>query len=223
MLENLRRAAAERPDDVALHLVYSDALSEAGDPLGELIHRQCFDPQAEVPEELSRRLLGCLYGRVERFRIVRGFLREVRLGRVSPRETRRMIGAPEWVGVTALSFARGATVRTQRLPAVELFDLINHPACHGLREVTDLDDETLRRLADVSRTFDRLGVQLHPLRDGPFGPVKLRAKVLRLSHGYGERQGCCRVVQLIATSRVGAVRGRTGPRWTAGAGDQFRV
>ena len=39
----------------------------------------------------------------------------------------------------------------------------------------------------------------------------------------GERQGCCRVVQLIATLRVGAVRKRTGPRWTAGAGDQFRV
>ena len=39
----------------------------------------------------------------------------------------------------------------------------------------------------------------------------------------GERQGCCRVVQLIATSRAGAVRKRTGPRWTAGAGDQFRV
>ena len=57
--------------------------------------------------------------------------------------------------------------------------------------------------------------------------ARARARVTEATiawlQGCGERQGCCRVVQWIATSRVGAVRRRTGPRWTAGAGDQFRV
>lgn len=183
VLENLRRAAMARPEDLALHLVYSDALSDAGDPLGELIQRQCVDPETEIPEAMSRQVLGALHGHAVGWRIVRGFLREVRLKRTSPRELRQLVGRPEWDGVTALSFARGATVRTQRLPDLEIFDLISHPMCSGLREVTDLDDETLRRVADVSRSFDRLGVQLHPLRDGLFGPVMLWAKVLKLSHG----------------------------------------
>ena len=179
----MRRAALERPDDVATHLIYADALMEVGDPLGELMHRQCLDPKAEAPYALVRRLLGRLSPYVESWRVVRGFLREVRVRRVTPRDFRRLIGRPEWDGVTALSFARGATVRTQRLPALEVFELISHPMCRGLRDVIDLDDETLRRVADVSRSFARLGVQLHSLRDGPFGPVMLWAKVLELSRG----------------------------------------
>ena len=56
----------------------------------------------------------------------------------------------------------------------------------------------------------------------PWAPTRAWAQH-RLCQADGERQGCCRVVQWIATLRVGAVRRRTGPRWTAGAGDQFRV
>jgi uncharacterized protein (TIGR02996 family) len=45
---DLRRQVAEHPEDLTARLVLADALAEAGDPRGELIHLQCGGADASV-------------------------------------------------------------------------------------------------------------------------------------------------------------------------------
>lgn len=197
-LERLRRAALERPDDLATHLVYADALMEVGDPLGEVMRRQCADPAVEAPYDVARRLLGRLYPYVERWRVVRGFLREVRLRRVTPRNFRRAAGRPEWEGVTSISFARGRTVRTSRLPAPAVVDLLSHPVCRSVREVLDLDDETLRRLAGAPRSFERVSTNFFHWRRQPGDPIQLKVRMLEFT---SDRQVTDAIGWLLADGR----------------------
>lgn len=181
-LEQLRQQALAHPADAAVLRVYADALLEAGDALGEFIHAQQRDPDAEVPYAVLRSLLGPLHGRTEHVEVLGGALRVVRLARVTPRELRRLTGRAEWEGVTTLSFARGPTARTRRLPALEAFGLLTHPVCRGLREVLDLDDETFRRLADCERSYERVGLLTEAnLAQPPVAPLNLRLRVLEVA------------------------------------------
>lgn len=177
----MRRVALERPDDVAAHLIYADALIEAGDSLGEVMQRQCLDPNAEAPYGLGRRLLGRLFPYVESWRIVRGFLREVRVRRVTPRNYRRATGRPEWEGVTSISFARSPASRTGRLPAREACELLVHPVCRLVREVLELDDETFRLLSDAERSFERVSVDILRWPTHLFNPLNFSIKGLELT------------------------------------------
>jgi len=158
LIDDLRRECAQRPEDRALHLVYADALTEAGDELGQLIMAQAADPAARVPDDLQRRLLGRLVNAAEDCAIELGLLRYVRLRRVTPREFTRLTGRREWEGVRDIGFGRGRKWSTSLLPAREVVDLLTHPVLGALRQVTELDAASFLLLCRCELSLERVTV-----------------------------------------------------------------
>lgn len=158
-LEALRQAAIERPDDESVHLVYADALLEAGDPLGELIVAQCRDPHRIPNEEEFARAAGPLYRAGAAFGVRRGILRTILLKRVTPTQLRRLVGKPAWEPVFAIEFGRGRCARAW--PTQPLVDLVTHPVCRRLSELYFLHLEGLVRLLPIDRRFELVHVDVN--------------------------------------------------------------
>ena len=243
IVESLREAVLARPGDVETLLVYADALTEAGDPMGEIIHRQQLDPTYVTPDGIGKKQLGVLAKHLKHYRVVNGFLRAVTLNRLPPLQLKKLIGRPEWATVESLSFSRGLRPATQRLASAETVELITHPACASLKEVLDLDDGTTRRLAGLNRHFERVGlievphISGRPVTDtrwsvgtlevsmyspvnwlgGPGRPLLDGVRKLKL------HRGDCAALELVGVlsprlERIeapGLLATRTGERWTA--------
>jgi hypothetical protein len=177
-LQRLRQLALGQPGDAAAHLVYADALLEAGVAEGELIARMCAGLES-APLPMIERLLGRLRASAEDWTIERGFLRSVGLRRITPTEFTRLTGRHEWEGVTSVRISRGASQRP--LGASQVTGLLTHPVMRMLRAVEGIDQPTFLALCAHPLSLDRLGVTDNLMwRSPPMPEPRLRVRHLSL-------------------------------------------
>lgn len=179
-LRSVRQHALERPGDVNAHLVFSDALLELGDDLGELIAAGLREPEPDVADPLRRRIFGRLFDHADGS-IERGFLRAVELHPMRRRDFRRLIGIEEWEGVTTLLLPPRER-RRRPLPAADVLALINHPACRMLEEVSGIELSTFLGLCGQARRIRRVALSRLPTWSihEPLDQVPLRIGCLAL-------------------------------------------
>jgi uncharacterized protein (TIGR02996 family) len=160
-LAGLLEAVHADPDDLETRLVYADALSEAGDPRGELIALQCRRGDAPASErelELLAEHGAAWLGRLEPILdpahtvFERGFLSRARVKKVPRPKLLRAAGDPTWATVTELEFddavrgvvlKHGPVVRGARVPTAAV---LLHPIMRALREVRGIDGDVLLTL-----------------------------------------------------------------------------
>lgn len=175
-LTRLRRLAVDAPDDEAAHLVYADALLEAGDPRGDVIVQQCRDPDWFPSEAQLAHLAGPLYPHAEAFGVKRGMLRTLAQRRRTPTQLRRLVGRPAWDSIEALEFSLGRSGRP--LPTAPVVDLVTHPVCRRLRSLYGLHVAHLCALRCWPRTLDVVFASMEG--EGPPGDLDATPTRLRI-------------------------------------------
>lgn len=160
-LGSLLSAVYAAPDDVQARLVYADALSDVGDPRGELIALQCRRTTAK-PSARERALLakhGAAWSGqlakildLSRSRFERGFLSAAWIKKGPRPAILKTAGDPVWSTVEELSFDEevggvvvksGPVVRGARVPAAAL---LLHANMRSLRTVRGIDGDVLMTL-----------------------------------------------------------------------------
>ena len=154
-LAALLAAVRSNPDDIAMRLVYADALSDAGDPRGELIVLQCRSPGSERERELLAEHRDAWLGKLapildpEHTRFANGFLTDARVQRVARPKLSKVVGDPMWSTVAQLDFdstvggivmKTGPVVRGPKVPAAAI---VLSPIMRALRSVRGIDGDVL--------------------------------------------------------------------------------
>ena len=162
MLASLLAAVQANPDDLAARLVYADALSDAGDPRGELIALQCRGAndlasrarEAELVAAHRDAWLGKLAPILEPSptELVNGFLTNARVKRVPRPKLTKLVGDPMWSTVAQLEFdanvggivmKHGPVVRGPKVPAAAI---MLAPVMRVLRSVRGIDGDVFLTL-----------------------------------------------------------------------------
>ena len=175
--DTLFAAVYAEPDSDAPRAVLGDALLADGDPRGEFIQLQLARRRSKPSEARMRELLrahaaswtGGL-GHPGRCRFRRGFVAWVELAAMPSDEE---LDNPAWCTVEALQIGGPA-------PAPELARVLAHPHCRGVRELSNVDLDSLRELVG-DRELERLSAR------APFAllPRGLRVRELTLRAPFG--------------------------------------
>jgi uncharacterized protein (TIGR02996 family) len=147
------------PDDLAVRLVYADALSELDDPRGEFIALQCRGGaddarERELLDAHRDAWLGKLAAILDpaKTEFANGFLSIAAVKKVQRPKLLAAAGNPMWSTVTRIDFDAdiggiamkwGALVRGARVPAAAI---LLSPVTRALREVTGIDGDVLLTL-----------------------------------------------------------------------------
>jgi uncharacterized protein (TIGR02996 family) len=146
-LSELLAAVHANPDDLEARLVYADALSEAGDPRGEFIVRQCDEGAPVSASHLPASWLGPLAMILdpEISSFWRGFLDSASLkANLNPGDLAALAGDPHWATVRSLSLdhTEDPDVRQEALA------ILVHPVMRALGWLNRIDSRLLVSLCE---------------------------------------------------------------------------
>lgn len=167
-LAALRQIAVERPDDVGAHLVFADALSDRGYPLGEFIVAQSQRPRLDVPEHIAVALTGALFETTSYLGVRLGILRGVAMQHVAPSRFRRFIGYPALDAVEWIDLRRWPSAL--QLLGADVAEFLRHPVLSRLTSVDGLSREALAELAPHALKMKSIAIDDDP--DGFVAPPR---------------------------------------------------